>query len=210
MYDKAGTILRVETTIAETQPFKVLRPQDDDRPDAKLAWLPLRKGVADLHRRTQVSQRANDNYLAALAAVDDTTPLADVFDQVARRVTYGGRSARAIRIGDPADLAILKAIARGEFATAGFRNHDLQRILHPSVAKPPERPNDRSRPRSAGRSDSCELTASFARSNARIDTSSPPRAISSPPPSSPCVRPPPSSSSVRPRRIVAQSEGSGE
>jgi hypothetical protein len=131
MYDKAGTILRVETTIAETQPFKVLRPQDDDRPDAKLAWLPLRKGVADLHRRTQVSQRANDNYLAALAAVDDTTPLADVFDQVARRVTYGGRSARAIRIGDPADLAILKPIARGEFATAGFRNRDLQRILHP-------------------------------------------------------------------------------
>jgi hypothetical protein len=82
-------------------------------------------------RRTQVSQRANDNYLAALAAVDDTTPLADVFDQVARRVTYGGRSARAIRIGDPADLAILQAIARGELATAGFRNHDLQRILHP-------------------------------------------------------------------------------
>jgi hypothetical protein len=131
MYDKAGSILRVETTIAETQPFKVLRPQDDARPDAKLAWLPLRKGVADLHRRTQVSQRANDNYLAALAAVDDTTPLADVFDQVARRVTYGGRSARAIRIGDPADLAILQAVARGEFATAGFRNRDLQRILHP-------------------------------------------------------------------------------
>ena len=50
------------------------------RPDAKLAWLPLRKGVADLHRRAQVSQRANDNYLAALASVDDTIPLADVFD----------------------------------------------------------------------------------------------------------------------------------
>ncbi len=101
MYDKAGSILRVETTIADTQPFKVLRPQDDARPDAKLAWLPLRKGVADLHRRTQVSQRANDNYLAALAAVDDTTPLADVFDQLARRVTCAGRSPRAIRIGDP-------------------------------------------------------------------------------------------------------------
>lgn len=131
MYDKAGSILRVETTIAQTKPFKVFRPKDDARPDAKLAWLPLRKGVADLHRRAQVSQHANDNYLAALAAVDDTTPLADVFDQVARRVTHGGRSARAIRIGDPADLAVLKAIARGEFATAGFRNRDLQRILHP-------------------------------------------------------------------------------
>jgi hypothetical protein len=131
MYDKAGSILRVETTIAKTQPFMVFRPSDDDRPDAKLAWLPLRKGVADLHRRAQVSQRANDNYLAALAAVDDTTPLAEVFDQVGRRVTYGGCPARAIRIGDPTDLALLAAIARGEFATAGFRNRDLQRLLHP-------------------------------------------------------------------------------
>jgi hypothetical protein len=131
MYDKAGSILRVETTIAETEPFKVLRPKHDDDPDGKLEWLKLRKGVADLHRRAQVSQRANDNYLAALAAVDDTTPIADLFDQVAGRVTYGGRSTRAIRIGDPADLALLKAIARGEFATAGFRNRDLQRRLYP-------------------------------------------------------------------------------
>lgn len=131
MYDKAGSILRVETTIAKPAPFKVLRPKDDDRPERSLAWRPLRKGIADLHRRAEVSQRANDNYLTGLAAVDDATPLAEVFDQVARRVTYGGRSARAIRIGDPADLALLKAIARGEFATAGFRNRDLQRILHP-------------------------------------------------------------------------------
>lgn len=85
--------------------------------------------------------------------------------------------------------------------------------LQPTILSAPNRaqaPNDGSQPRSAGRSDSCELTASFARSNARIDTSSPPRAISSPLPSSPCVRRPPSSSSVMPRRIVAQREGSGE
>lgn len=131
MYDKAGSVLRVETTVANPAPFMVLRPVNDDHPDGKLAWKPMRKGVADLHRRAQVSQRANDNYLAALAAVDDTTPLADVFDEVARRVTYRGRSVRALRIGDPADLALLKAITRGEFATAGFRNGDLQRSLYP-------------------------------------------------------------------------------
>jgi hypothetical protein len=68
MYDKAGSVLRVETTIAETTDFKVLRPPHDD-PEGTLAWRPLRKGVADLHRRAQVSQRANDAYLDALAAV---------------------------------------------------------------------------------------------------------------------------------------------
>jgi hypothetical protein len=131
MYDKAGSVLRVETTIAKPTPFKVLRPVSDDKPRGKLAWQPLRKGVADLHRRAEVSQRANDNYLAALSAVDDATPLAAIFDEVSRPVTLAGHRVRALRIGDPADIALLEAIARGEFATAGFRNRDLQRLLHP-------------------------------------------------------------------------------
>jgi len=58
MYDKAGSVLRVETTIARANDFKVLRPLHDE-PEGKLAWRPLRKGVADLHRRAQLSQRSN-------------------------------------------------------------------------------------------------------------------------------------------------------
>ena len=131
MYDKAASILRVETTIANPAPFKVLRPIDDDKPNAKLAWKPLRKGVADLHRRAQVSQRANDNYLTALSAVDDSTPLSEIFDEVSHPVTGNGNRARALRIGDSADIALLEAISRGEFSTAGFRNRDLQQLLHP-------------------------------------------------------------------------------
>ncbi len=131
MYDKAASLLRVETTIAKPAPFKVLRPVDDDKPNGKLAWQPLRKGVADLHRRAQVSQRANDNYLLGLSAVDDATPLAEIFDEVSRPVTMAGHPVRALRIGDAADIALLDAIARGEFSTAGFRNRDLQRLLHP-------------------------------------------------------------------------------
>jgi len=130
MYDKAGSLLRIETTIANPQPFKVLRPLDD-RPNGKLVWKYLRKGIADLHRRAEVSQRANDNYLEALSAVDDTSTLSEIFDDVAHPVTRDGRRSRAFRIGDPDDIALLKAISRGEFATAGFRNRDLQRLLHP-------------------------------------------------------------------------------
>jgi len=67
------SILRVETTIARTSDFKILRPLD-----RKLSWKPLReayaKGVADLHRRAQLPQRSNERYLDALAVVDDATP----------------------------------------------------------------------------------------------------------------------------------------
>ena len=131
MYDKAGSVLRIETTIAKTTAFKVRRPRAHAR-RRTLAWQPLRKGIADLHRRAQVSQRANDNYLEALAAVDDATPLHQLLDRVARPVTYHGRRVRPLRIGAPHDLALLTAITRGEFATAGFRNRDLRPLLYPS------------------------------------------------------------------------------
>ena len=141
MYDKAGSVLRVETTIARTNDFKVLRPAHD-LPNARLECKPLRKGVADLHRRAELSQRSNERYLDALAAVDDTTPCSKLFDFVARPVVNDGRRFRALRIGDPDDLALLRAVSRGEFATAGFRNRDLRHLLYPtasSAAAPDQR-----------------------------------------------------------------------
>src|SRR3989304_5259753 len=92
MYDKAGSILRVEPTSARTNDFKVLRPLHDE-PKGKLAWRPLRKGVADLHRRAQLSQRSNDAYLDALAAVD-SPPVLD-----------NHRRVRALRLAGADDLA---------------------------------------------------------------------------------------------------------
>lgn len=128
MYDKAGSILRVETTIGKTNELKVLRPPHDD-PDGKLDWRPMRKGVADLHRRAELSQGANERYLDALAVVEDCTPCSRIFDTVARPVIDVGRRFRALRIGDPLDLALLETIARGEFATTGFRNRDIRAHL---------------------------------------------------------------------------------
>jgi len=134
MYDKGGSVLRVETTIADPTDFKVLRPCRDE-PDGKLEWLPLRKGVADLHRRAEVSQRGNDQYLDALSVVHDTTPLSALLDKVATPTNYKGKRVRAMRTGDPSDIALLSAVARGEFTTAGFRNRDIRLLLHPETAK---------------------------------------------------------------------------
>src|SRR5262249_9197439 len=69
MYDKQGVILRVETVMNNPRDFKVYRPKEGDAGGCK-SWLRLRKGVADFYRRSQVSQAANDRYLASLAEVD--------------------------------------------------------------------------------------------------------------------------------------------
>lgn len=63
MYDKQGSVLRVETTINNASDLKVYRGTEAD--PQKKQWRPMRKGVADLHRRAEVSQSSNERYLAA-------------------------------------------------------------------------------------------------------------------------------------------------
>ena len=48
MYNKSGSLLRIETTINNTRDFKVFRrPNDDEGKPA--SWQKMRKGVSDLH-----------------------------------------------------------------------------------------------------------------------------------------------------------------
>jgi len=41
--------------------IRVYRPKEGG-PEEDLAWRPMRRGIADLHRRAEVSQKANDRY----------------------------------------------------------------------------------------------------------------------------------------------------
>jgi hypothetical protein len=136
MYDKQGSVLRVETTINDPHDLKVYRPKEGDGEDAPRKWRYMRKGVADLHRRTQVSQRANDRYFDSLATAADTTPLSQLTDQICRRIRFKGRPVRAINPLSSEDATLLAAVARGEFAINGFRNRDLRPLLFGSSRRP--------------------------------------------------------------------------
>lgn len=141
VYDKQGSVLRAETTINDPSGFKVFRTKEGDS-DGKKEWLPMRRGVADLHRRAEVSQASNDRYLEALAAVDSDTPLGELLTSVSRPVLWNGARVRGLRPWAEDDLALLRAISRGEFCINGFRNRDLQPIL---FEKPPSIPEEQRR-----------------------------------------------------------------
>jgi hypothetical protein len=129
MYDKQQAILRVETVINNPQDFKVYRTAEGDEHGSP-SWKKLRKGVADLPRRAEVSQAANERYLEGLAALDEKTPLGALAARVCRRVSWHGRTARALNPLAEADAALLAAVSRGEFALNGFRNRDLRPLLY--------------------------------------------------------------------------------
>ena len=134
MYDKQGSVLRVETTINDVEDFKTFRAPEN-KPDAQPSWQRMRKGVADLHRRAEVSQAANDRYLQAIATVEDTTSLGELAARLCRPVRYQGRRVRAINPYAPDDAALLEAISHGEFTLNGLRNRDIRALLFPKPAR---------------------------------------------------------------------------
>ena len=133
LYDKAytavGSVLRAELTMADPEDFKVYR-RSEGRPDAPLAWLRMRKGIADLHRRAEVSQKANDRYLDALASVDESAQLRELVGPVEKPATWNGKRVRALHPFEDQDRLLLETIGRGEFLINGLRNKDLQPLLY--------------------------------------------------------------------------------
>jgi hypothetical protein len=130
MYDKGPNLLRVETTIHQARDLRVWRAAEGD-PQGPRSWRILRKGVADLHRRTVLSQKTNERYLDALAQLDSSALLQDVLGPVSRPAKKNGRRFRAFRPWTASDQALLEAIQRPEFLLAGFRNRDLASVLYP-------------------------------------------------------------------------------
>lgn len=133
MYDKQGSVLRVETVINDPRDMKVYRAKEGDDSREK-SWQRLRKGVADVHRRAEISQAANERYVEALATVDDSRSLAELAEAVCQPVTRQGKRTRALNPLAPEDARLLEAVNRGEFVINGFRNRDLRALWFPKAA----------------------------------------------------------------------------
>jgi hypothetical protein len=93
LYDK-GSVLRPECLIRDPGDFKVYRAAEGD-PEGPKDWRPLRKGIADLHRRAEISQAANGRYLEALTAVHDATPLRQLAEPLCRPAPAPARRRRS-------------------------------------------------------------------------------------------------------------------
>lgn len=136
VYDKGGSILRIETTINNPAAYRAYRPSEAD-PHGPLQWRVMRRGVADMHRRAEVSQAANDRYAEALAALDTTATIGRLAASVCRPLRRAGRRYRALRPFAPEDRALLEAISDAKHATTGFCNRDVASRLYPGTTTDP-------------------------------------------------------------------------
>jgi hypothetical protein len=133
LYDK-GSVLRSEVTINEPERFKVYRTAEGKPREAK-RWRALRRTVADLPRRAQVSRAASERHLQALAAVQTDTTLRETLGDLCRATTRDGRHYRSLRPFDHWDHAVLQAVNRAEWDVTGLRNADLRAALKAAIPR---------------------------------------------------------------------------
>jgi len=129
MYDKSSLVLRVETVINSPEEFRV-RKTVRRQGQARMEWVPLRKGVAYLFRYQEVSMLANARYLTALAAVDDPTEVKRDLDRVTtRKKDASGRSCAAFNPLARPDTELFRAVMDGQHCLRGFTNRDIRAKL---------------------------------------------------------------------------------
>lgn len=129
LYDKQGSVLRVETTLNEVKGLKSYRAAADD-PGGPPAWRPMRKGVAEMPRRAELSQASNERYLEALGGLPTDVPLSRATGKLCRATVVEGRRYRALNPLGAEDARLLGAVGRGEWLVSGFRNRDIRRALY--------------------------------------------------------------------------------
>jgi hypothetical protein len=97
-YSESGSVLRgAETTINTVGDFQVFRPKEGG-PEEDPKWLPMRKGIADLHRRAEVSQKSNDRLLNALASVDDSKSVEELTQDLQKPTQAKSRNGNTRRV----------------------------------------------------------------------------------------------------------------
>jgi hypothetical protein len=146
-YDKAytevGSVLRAaETTINNAGVFRSYRAKQGGPAD-DLQWRQMRKGIADLNRRAEISQHVNDRLIDALASVDDSHKLEELIAPWQQPTVWKGRRVRALR-PFAEDRQLLEAINDGDFLIAGFRNRDLRQRLYAGKEEDPTEQRRRS------------------------------------------------------------------
>ena len=144
MYDKQGSVLRIETTIVNPKRFRVYREATRGG-ERRLAWVPLRKGLMDTARRAEIGRAANERYLEALGVVGAPAPTRHLLDPVSRRTKRAGRPYRGLRPIDADDARVFEVVLSGEHLLQGFRNRDIREALYGAL------PDAASRKRASGR-----------------------------------------------------------
>jgi len=121
-------VLRIESTINDPSMFKVFRHTQGQLKTQPKQRLGLRKGVADIPLRSQVSQDINNRFMEQLSTYQDTRPINEVISKLSQARMKSGKRIRGLDITGK-DKALLLAIGDPSFEISGITNKELRTKL---------------------------------------------------------------------------------
>jgi hypothetical protein len=129
MYDKFGSVLRIETTSNDVSFFKHYRKVEHRQGPATRALAPVKKTIYSLIDLREILFGCNRRYLEHLSALDDFSAGVRALDRLTKPRSVDGKTVRGINFFDQTDKALLNALQNPRVNIAGVRRADLSPLL---------------------------------------------------------------------------------
>jgi hypothetical protein len=129
MYDKAGIVLRIETTTNDVSFFKHHRKVEHRNGPATRDLAPVKKSIYSLIDLREILLGCNRRYLAHLSALDDFSAGVRALDRLTKPRKLEAKTVKGINFFDPTDHALLHALQDPRITIAGVRRADLMPLL---------------------------------------------------------------------------------
>jgi hypothetical protein len=125
MYDKAGIVLRIETTTNDVSFFKHHRKVEHrDRPPTR-ELAAVKKSIYSLIDLREILLGCNRRYLAHLSALDDFSAGVRALNRLTKPRKVEAKTVKGINFFEPGDSALLHALQNPRVNIAGIRRADL-------------------------------------------------------------------------------------
>lgn len=136
MYDKFGSILRIETTANDVSFFKHYRQVEQKNGERVFKLAPVKKSIYSLQPDlAQLLGAANQRYLAFLSDLEDPSAEIKSLQKISEPVDSGGRCYSGYNFFRKEDQTLFETILRGEFNISGLRNKNLRLLLDKTTAQ---------------------------------------------------------------------------
>lgn len=121
-------VLRFEMTMNDPTKFKIYRHSENQDKSEPKKFMPMRKGIADINVRAEVSRNIVNRFTEHMSTTEDKTSLGELLSSVSVSLTRNGKKFRALDVFGK-DLELLRAISDPIFDVSPITNKELQKKL---------------------------------------------------------------------------------
>jgi hypothetical protein len=129
VYDKFGSILRIEVTSNDVSKFKSFRDVNKRDGTVETKTAPVKKSIYSLFVLTQIFKNAIRRYLEFVSSFDDPSDGLKKLDKVVEPVQVNNRNYKGFNFFSKEDEKILIAVSNGKFTLKGITNKELRKMM---------------------------------------------------------------------------------